>query len=325
MRNYSLLIITSALTALSVVSCMAATPVAVQQISSEVSPTASSLPSQPVPTRTAQATPTRPAPSTPSAMPATVTPPTGTPPPTLTPVEGAKLVKELLATNSDCELPGWWGIHPGEPLSDANVSLFLSAPYHDNYDISDTRVGLAFEYTKNRSSAGLDYNVDVTAILTAGVVSQVVVGSSVLDAGTSAQFAQDWQALALHRVLTKFGMPSEVRLSANEYIPEEGAPFLFRLNVIYADKGIAIQYHGYLQRRAGKLMLCPALSHVNEINLLLTSPGNGAQFYDYLREWPQMSIEYTSPIQDNSTLSLTDFYSMFRDSPNACFNPFKPH
>lgn len=258
-------------------------------------------------------------------MPATIAPPTDTPPPPLTPVEGAKLVKELLLTNGNCELPCWWGIHPGEPLSDANVNLFLSAPYHDNYDISDTRVGLAFEYTKNRSSASLDYNVDVTAILTEGVVSQVVVGSSVLDAGTSAQFAKDWQPFALHRVLTRFGVPSDVRLTANEYIPEEGAPFLFTLIVIYADKGIAIQYSGYLQRRAGKLMLCPALSHVNEINLLLASPGNGAQFYDYLREWPRMSIEFTSPIQDNSTLSLTDFYSMFRDSPNACFNPFKPH
>jgi hypothetical protein len=258
-------------------------------------------------------------------MPATLAPPTDTPPPPLTPVEGAKLVKELLVTNGDCELPCWWGIHPGEPLSDANISLFLLAPYHDNYDISDTRVGLAFAYTKNRTSAGLDYYVGVTAILTKEVVSRMRVSSRVLDIGTSAQFAQDWQALALHRVLTKFGMPSEVRLSANDFAPEPGVPFLFTLDVIYADKGIAIQYNGYLQRRAGKLMLCPALSHVNEINLLLTSPGNGAQFYDHLREWPRMSIEYTSPIQDNSTLSLTDFYSMFRDSPNACLNPFKPH
>lgn len=242
--------------------------------------------------------------------------------PSLGPTEGAKLVKELLATNGNCELPCWWGIHPGEPLSDANISLFLRAPFHS---ISDTRVDFGFEYNKSRSSPGFDYSAGATAILTEGVVSQVVVGSSVLDAGTSAQFAKDWQPFALHRVLTRFGMPSEVRLSANEYIPEEGAPFLFTLNVIYADKGIAIQYSGYLQRRAGKLMLCPALSHVNDINLLLTSPGNGAQFYDHLREWPRMSIEYTSPIQDNSTLSLTDFYSMFRDSPNACFNPFKPH
>lgn len=241
--------------------------------------------------------------------------------PALGPTEGIKLVKELLVTNGNCELPCWWGIHPGEPLSDANVSLFLSAPYHDNYDISDTRVGLAFEYTKNRSSAGLDYYVGVTAILTKEVVSRMRVSSRVLDIGTSAQFTQDWQALALHRVLARFGMPSEVRLSANDFAPEPGVPFLFTLNVIYADKGIAIQYNGYLQRRAGKLMLCPALSHVTEINLLLASPGNEAQFWDQLREWSQMLIEYTSPIQDVTSMSVTDFYNTLRDSPNACFNP----
>jgi hypothetical protein len=251
-------------------------------------------------------------------MPATVAPPTDTPPPPLTPVEGAKLVKELLVTNGDCELPCWWGIHPGEPLSDANISLFLRAPFHS---ISDTRFGYAFEYTKNRSSAGLDYNVDVTAILTKEVVSRIWISSDVLDARTSAQFAQDWQTLALHRVLTRFGMPSEVRLSANDFAPDPGAPFLFTLNVIYTDKGIAIKYHGYLQRRSGRYLVCPSLSSVTSIGLLLASPGNGAQFWDHLREWPWMNIEYTSPIQDVTSMSVADFYSTLRDTPNACFRP----
>ena len=240
--------------------------------------------------------------------------------PTLGPTEGTKLVKELLRTNGHCELPCWWGIRPGEPLSDAQISLIFQAPFHR---ITDTRIDFGFEYGKSRSSLDFDYSVGAAVFLTDGVISQVSVASSVLDAGTSAQFAQDWQPFALQRMLTRFGVPSDVRLAANEYIPEEGAPFLFQLTVIYADKGIAIQYNGFLQKRADKLMLCPALSHVTDINLQLTRQGNAAQLWDQLRKLTLMNIDYADPLQDRSALSLTDFYTTFRDAPDACFRPFK--
>ena len=76
-------------------------------------------------------------------------------------------------------------------------------------------------------------------------------------------------------------------------------------------------------RRAGKLMLCPALSNVTAINLFVTRPGNAAQLWDQLRTWSLMNIDYADPLQDRSALSLTDFYTTFRDAPGACFRPFK--
>lgn len=318
MRNHTPLIIVSALTALSLVSCMAATPVVIQQIPSGVSPTASLPPKKPALTRTAQATPTRPAPSTPSAMPATVTPPTGTPPPPLTPVEGAKLVKELLLTNGNCELPCWWGIYPGEALTPANLELALRTPYHR---MTDGFIDFAVDYIGADTLASFDYQVSVVVVLTTGVVSEIKVSSETATAKPSATFAKDWQALALHRMLTKFGQPTEVRLAYNEVAPNRYAPLLFSLDVIYADQGIAIHYTGDLQRRAGRYIVCPSLSNVRSISLFLSASGDEARFKDQLRNWSRYNVDYSSPIQDVTAMSVADFYTTLRDMPNACFRP----
>lgn len=187
----------------------------------------------------------------------------------------------------------------------------------------DNLIDFAVDYAGNDIVTGFDYQVSVAAILTTGVVSEIHVSAETLSAKPSATFAKDWQALALHRMLTKFGQPTEVRLAYNEVAPEPGAPFLFSLDVIYADKGIAIQYNGDLQRRAGKFYICPSLPGVRSIVLLLAGPGNETRFWDHLREWSWMNIEYTSPIQDVTSMSVADFYSTLRDYPGVCFRPTK--
>jgi hypothetical protein len=304
MRNYTLLIIVSALTALSLVSCLAATPAVVQQIPSEVSPTASSLPSRPSPTLTAQATSTRPAPSTPSAIPATLAPPTGTPPPTLAPVEGAKLIKELLATNGNCELPCWWGVRVGQPYQQAEDTFY--------------QMGLPLEANGFQgflaSTPGKELVRDYDVYIQISQTNRMVAAINVWSTNVSEQphpFTDLWNHYSWSALLGRFGKPSKYRariMSTPKRIVREGEPYgIFELALNYEHIGLTTRY-AYsisLGKKGNPTRVCPRFDQVYDIGLYLYDP-NGHEAIDFSDE------AYT--YKSFNGLTVDEFYAKFTHS-----------
>src|SRR5262245_24560753 len=90
----------------------------------EVQPTVANLPETVAPTSSPTTPPTATtAPATPTVEPTIAIAPTPTSAPAASaPPDAATLVKELLATNAQCELPCWWGIQPGSAFTSTNVA-----------------------------------------------------------------------------------------------------------------------------------------------------------------------------------------------------------
>jgi hypothetical protein len=307
------------------VSCVSATPAGIQptatagingyQTSQRMTPSASLPTSTPVLSVT-QTTPTTViSVVTRTVIPTHQSPPTATPSPTFTPGEGVELVRELLATNSNCELPCWWGFYPGRVLTLANIDLAMRMPYRL---ISDSIIGFAIHYPDHDAVAGFDYHVDVDSILIAGTISEIQVSVSTTTLKPSVGIAKDWQAFELQRVLNKFGTPTEVRIHATTVTPERDTPLLYSIDILYAEKGIAIHYIGDLKQHAGQYVICPSLSTVRGISLLLTDSGDIAGFKNSLSRWTFYDNAISSTIQDAVGMSPADLHNLLKKSADAC-------
>ena len=315
------------MTSLYVASCSASTPIAVQSTLTAENIASATTPHVDSPTQ--QATVTNvPAEITPTTRPTQAVVPTHTPVPMSLPnSESAKLIKDLLATNANCELPCWWGIQPGSLLIATNIDPITRTLSHH---LTDDVLDISVNNSDKDVVTGLEYQVNVAFALSATKVSEIRVhGGSPADIPPPGWgFGNDWHKYAPHQVLTKLEMPNEVRLSAVEF-PSSNVLF-FTLDVIYPDKGIAIHYNGFGHKHGAQYMICPTLSGdagfdgVTTVDLLLTSSGDVERFNDSLSRWTPYKTQGTLPIRDAIGLSVGDFYKQFKDDvPDACFNPLK--
>jgi hypothetical protein len=154
----------------------------------------------------------------PSLVPSTPTPspihtlalPT-TPCPVFTADERRALARRMLETNSDCELPCWWGITPGETRWQ-EVIRFLGLRGTDSHE-PGRRVH-DIMYVPLDPYRPSDYGVRLIITEYDGVVQFIEVRSEMFVGRISENFAQDWHRYSLDQVLTQYGAPSQV------YIPQ---------------------------------------------------------------------------------------------------------
>lgn len=311
-----------AATGLLLASCATARQVAVQ-------PTVVNQPATMAPSATAQpaASPTAP-PTATSAPPTPTVAPTPASAPAASPYsEGATLVKTLLTTNGECELPCWWGIQPGGELTPASLETIAGALSHS---MADDLFTISVNNSDKDVVADLDYQMTVAAALSDTRVSEIQVHGGTPGAAPppGTPFGTDWRAYAPPRLLTKLGAPAEVRLSSSTFGGSE--VIFFTLNILYPDKGIAIRYDGFAPKRGARFMICPVMTGVagidgiTSVDLLLTPPGDADRFNDSLSRWKSYKPDSTTPIQDAIGKSVAEFYDMFKqDGPDACFEPVK--
>lgn len=297
-------------------SCSAARPVAVQPTAAN--PPATVAPTSPLTATIAPVTPTV-APTSAAAPMATSTATTSSSP------DAATLVRELLTTNAQCELPCWWGIRPGSAFTPINVAAITQVLSNT---VTDDVFTISLNNSDNDVFAGLDYQVAVAVALSDTYVVEIKVhGGSPTEVPTPGWgFGKHWHEYVPHRLLTKLGVPTEVRLSAAEFAGTEA--MFFTLDMSYPDKGIAVHYNGFGHKRGARYMICPVMSGdagfdgITTVNLLLTPPGDVDGFNDSLSRWKPYKPDSTTPIQDAIGKSVAEFYDMFKnDTPDACFEP----
>lgn len=254
--------------------------------------------------------------STPSA------PPTPTAFPTL-PVEPARArFFDLLATNGNCRLPCLWGITPGKTTPQETRAIL--EPLHS---ISGLQVVFRLDsvWTMPELADGLAAHISVDFLYPnyqsiRSMFFQTGVRKTLSDGGLDpASFAKLTDYYRLDRILSEYGVPTEVVISTSG-IPVAGfgksvSRFLFV--VIYPKYGFYIEYM-MSQRFVGKNVLgCPKNAELR----LETFPlgGEFRAMSDGIYVWPRTPNDiFRRPLSKATSMSLEQFYETFRKPTDKC-------
>ena len=156
-------------------------------------------------------------------------------------------MQEMLKTNGGCDLPCWWGIVPGQTDWQILKSRFV------------VYGGSAFDGSKFTPPLG--YRITHSFVQNNGIVESIQVMGEVLGNTASDGFAQDWRLYSLDRVLTHYGVPSQVWVFL---LPatEPGVTPGYGLTVTYVHLGFSIYYEGPAGVSRLKVRACPLINRV---------------------------------------------------------------
>ena len=253
--------------------------------------------------------------------------------PILRPAEDARLT-ELLATNSGCELPCWWGITPGVTRIEEVQALF--AGYGKPIGIWNWRDEAVYEVGlfARHDPEPLDYVVRQSFIVEDGVVSAIHIdgvppmpvnygdgpqpdrryqnGIQVMT--ISRHLTQDWQRYSLASTLARFGVPSQVSL----FYDNRSCGNAYQVGVAYDDLGIFIQYDGEGQYKDDNtMMLCPSPGSITDFHFILTTPDSEFES----GEQTECGYRCTVSLETASDMSIDAFYRTYIDSASsACIS-----
>lgn len=194
----------------------------------------------------------------------------------LLPDEDAQL-PTLLATNSGCELPCWWGITPGvSSIEDVQALAFKYGKALRIQEFDSELTAREIGIFGGHDPVSLDYVVVPQFFVEDGtVVSYISVRGEAPQWRRSQNLTRDWQRYSLTSTLARFGVPSRVLLAYDHLICGDK----YHLGVAYDNRGIFIQYSSEGQHSENDTMvLCPSPEKVANFRLVLAVPD--AEFED---------------------------------------------
>jgi hypothetical protein len=208
--------------------------------------------------------------SAPASPPDTATEtPTITPNPTLSAEQEEALLTQMMADNSGCSLPCWWGIMPGQTTSQTARDTFVAQGVGDwtvSNDGSYTTMGLGYARS---DSPYRSHDIIVTFELNEDdVISLIRVDGGYRQEDLRSRFMEDWQQYWLPTLLFSYGVPQRVELS------EIGNSPYYRLGLSYPSPGMEVYYYIAPTERFdnGGVRVCFDFGQVDFIYLTLFSP-----------------------------------------------------
>jgi len=250
----------------------------------------------------------------PTSTPPPVLPTPAKPYPTLTGEQERSYVEKMLATNGSCELPCWWGINTGEATLRTleNFGAFYSKPFPQRDGTVLYGVG---DYQLTTSDGNLDYYTGIELIdLNSKILAIRVHGESHNSHGG---FVKAWQRYSVDQVLSRYGIPTAVRIQLSPRAEALDASLGYALTLVYDKPGFLISYIGEATdgSKADFIQACPFLANVDDISLKLQLPTTSTRF-------PLLQLTdpgYDRSLQEATGMSLDDFYNRFKNPANrAC-------
>ena len=228
-------------------------------------------------------------------------------PPTLTSDQERSYPRDMLATNGGCELPCWWGSTPGQ--SDWQCMKQQFDAYDAYYFDVKGPNGYSIYYILNEFTEqdGIVQYVQVRSEFTGYVQEDKDEDEAY------AQFTQDWKHYSLDQVLTRYGVPSRVRIRLGY---DGGGNLWYQLYIFYDDLGIGIRYIGPAEAKGELLRACFLL---DRITLWLQSPESSEPLDRHITadEW-----SVSDDIEKAIDMTVEEFYETFRH-PGACLEVSK--
>jgi hypothetical protein len=233
--------------------------------------------------------------------------PTWTPLATLSTEQAHQAIRELILNNGGCQIPCWWGIIPGK--TSVQEALHFLAPFST---IKQGGSGSFYEGGKTHFTTTYTVYYDIfgedeSGRLDVGVQDNIVVGITAYPLGNE----QNYQ---LSQILTSFGKPSQVYVSAQPY-SQTNELLPAKIILDYSKLGILASYEFHLSKSGDNLDICPR------------PIGARLELRDPIIKYPQaLSVEeYVSMItgfdpkrlEDVSETSIDEFYEIFQRPDNT--------
>jgi len=226
----------------------------------------------------------------------------------------------MLETNGGCELPCWWGITPGETIWQAVKDQF--GLYYGRGDTQPDGTVYHYGPTYGLSPGRIfDYYIEHTFVERDGIVQSIEVIGSVVKGdpdlgGGSSHFAQDWRCYSLDQVLTRYGEPSQVRISFVPPIALGAFPY-YNLALVYDHLGFFVSYEGLAVYEPSVMRVCPRLEEVTLVFLQLQVPRPNESVLGPQEEYPFPTLEEATGM--NVETFYGTFYETFRNvDSNVC-------
>lgn len=227
----------------------------------------------------------------------------------------------LLRPNENCQLPCWWGIHPGIS-SEIEVMAIL------NNIFTEARITPTMNNEINRrqtraSTFRFDGYPDVVSPVSVSVTydDNETVEYISLRSGDRHTFGVEtqlaWSYFDIRVTLGQYGTPSSIELFAWKPAPEWGV-VIDHLWLYWDALGLAIEYNACRgacdnnEPEHGE-PVCYNLEEIAGLHLFLLSPESQLTLYDITQYW----IRQSRPLQDVSDLTNAEFVQILLNN-NGC-------
>ncbi|MCA9962345.1 MAG: hypothetical protein KC443_25095 [Anaerolineales bacterium] len=213
------------------------------------------------------------------------------------------LLSELMASNSGCELPCWWGVTPGEAnVQEAEDKFVLQGVKWREGEV-------IMGYPRPDSSF---YYPDVSVMFFAqdGIVQLVSVDGTRDHYDLAYRFTEDWAQYSLAAMLNHYGVPSQVLLSAPVFV-EADVPNEYDLFLYFPSSSIEIKYLIAAEAlENGKSRLCSDFEDVQNIYMNLYAVGKLTD-----EEATEVnSLEGFVTWEFATGMDTEEFYNLFKDT-----------
>jgi hypothetical protein len=250
--------------------------------------------------------------------------PSFTPAPTLPAKEAYSLLASWLQNNNDCKLPCWGELTLGESTSlEAYTKLTALGGIVDFFNYFHPTGGwVPITYPVGDLAISIDINVISSA--DRGTIQAMWISTRTLrevpggyeEVYNAPPYNELLGAYALDRLLSQYGAPAKILVRADIYTT--GTQETFSITLLYPDKGVFVRYNMLAERIDDHVRGCPSYSFVE---LWLLSPEDSDVYQNVLLsndlhwegEW-----SYTTPIQEAASMSVEDFYQLFKETTDLC-------
>ncbi len=254
-------------------------------------------------------------------------------------------IATAMASNNECLLPCWWGIEPGDSVTDTrqifnsiNESGWVNSPSQRG---KLQRVGFFEHDYRNKEG---DYLSSYFVINLVTETDQVVVTHIILYPHTNSQpslsqneqvnerLLRDWEQYSAQSMFEMFGNPTQIHLLPRNFA--DGDSFLYEFNIYYPEFGIVASYDFPLLNSVnGKGTMCLNMRDMDSMDLYLYNPANKLP-ESYLQVaytlWPLATelepesiplIEF-SDLESRVGMSINEFVTLILndESDTNCFN-----
>jgi hypothetical protein len=182
--------------------------------------------------------------------------------PTMTSDERAIQVKDLLISNSGCDLPCWWGIVPGvTKIKELESFLYGLGAKYSLYEESGANLYYTGGFDLDRE--GVFNNIAFQEI--DGVVFAIIIDASGLN--NSPNFKLVWKSFSPETILQRYGAPTRIWVSSISSV-HEGTPgntMPYSIWLFYDNLDVLIRYGGLVVYE-NTYKMCPVFNHQGNLS-----------------------------------------------------------
>lgn len=253
--------------------------------------------------------------------------PTLTPIPTLSPENALESFVDLIENDSQCNLPCWLNITPGETKFDEVKNNFLqySAVALTEFSSKDAYIRVFFP------SIEATIHNTATEVFSArsGTTSQISVyaGMNPDENGKynfeNPTYQKMWQQYFLPGVFTEHGVPEKIFLDTTLLTVDPAMSYPYVLWIVYPQKGFLLQYAGINIKSGENIKICPMQSRIQIIIWDLKN----FDYEEFIENDGAGGISLgPQPIESVTNFNIESFFEFFKEGKlDTCFTTPASH